>query len=44
MIPSTEGFFSIGESIVFLLTLLFGSHLGNFAGGVGSMQADPISG
>ncbi|HDM88387.1 MAG TPA: hypothetical protein ENG65_00140 [Candidatus Bathyarchaeota archaeon] len=43
-IPSTEGFFNIGESMVFLSALLFGPYVGAFAGGVGSMLADLILG
>ena len=39
-IPSTKGFFNIGESMVFLSALLFGPYVGAFAGGVGSMLAD----
>ena len=41
-IPSTEGFFNIGESMVFLSALLFGPYIGAFAGGVGSALADLI--
>jgi len=43
-IPSTEGFFNIGESMVFLSALLFGPYIGAFSGGVGSMLADLILG
>ena len=43
-VPATEGFFNIGESMVFLSALLFGSFVGAFAGGVGSMLADLILG
>jgi len=43
-IPSTEGFFNIGESMVFLSALLFGPYAGAFSGGVGSMLADIILG
>jgi uncharacterized membrane protein len=39
-VPATEGFFNIGESMVFLSALLFGPLVGAFAGGVGSMLAD----
>jgi len=39
-VPATEGFFNIGESMVFLSALLFGPFVGAFAGGVGSMLAD----
>ncbi|MEM2887944.1 MAG: ECF transporter S component [Candidatus Bathyarchaeia archaeon] len=43
-VPATKGFFNIGESMVFLSALLFGSHVGAFAGGVGSMLADILLG
>jgi uncharacterized membrane protein len=43
-VPSTEGFFNIGESMVFLSALLFGPLVGAFAGGVGSMLADLLLG
>ena len=39
-VPATEGFFNVGESMVFLSALLFGPFVGAFAGGVGSMLAD----
>ena len=43
-VPSTQGFFNIGESIVFLSALLFGPFIGAFAGGVGAMLADLLLG
>ncbi|MEM3703406.1 MAG: ECF transporter S component [Candidatus Bathyarchaeia archaeon] len=43
-VPATEGFFNIGESMVFLSALLFGPITGAFAGGVGSMLADILLG
>jgi uncharacterized membrane protein len=43
-VPATEGFFNIGESMVFLSALLFGPFVGAFAGGVGSMLADILLG
>jgi uncharacterized membrane protein len=39
-VPATEGFFNIGESMVFLSALLFGPFVGAFSGGVGAMLAD----
>ncbi|MEA2090094.1 MAG: ECF transporter S component [Thermoproteota archaeon] len=39
-VPSTEGFFNIGETMVYTTALLFGPVVGAFAGGVGSMFAD----
>ena len=43
-VPATEGFFNIGESMVFLSAILFGPFVGAFAGGVGSMLADLLLG
>jgi len=43
-IPATEGFFNIGESMVFLSALLFGPFVGAFAGGVGAALADLLLG
>jgi uncharacterized membrane protein len=43
-VPATQGFFNIGESMVFLSALLFGPFVGAFAGGVGSMLADLLLG
>jgi uncharacterized membrane protein len=43
-VPATEGFFNVGESMVFLSALLFGPFVGAFAGGVGSALADLILG
>jgi uncharacterized membrane protein len=39
-VPLTEGFFNIGESMVYTTALLFGPLVGGFAGGVGSTLAD----
>jgi len=39
-VPSTKGFFNIGETMVYTTALLFGPFVGAFAGGVGSMFAD----
>ena len=43
-VPATRGFFNIGDSMVFLSALLFGSLTGAFAGGVGSALADLLLG
>jgi len=43
-VPATQGFFNVGESMVFLAALLFGPVVGAFAGGVGSMLADMFLG
>jgi uncharacterized membrane protein len=39
-VPATKGFFNIGETMVYTTALIFGSAVGAFAGGVGSMLAD----
>lgn len=39
-VPSTRGYFNIGETMVYTAALLFGPVVGAFAGGVGSMLAD----
>ena len=43
-VPSTRGFFNIGETMIFITALLFGPLIGSFAGGVGSMVADILLG
>lgn len=43
-VPSTKGFFNIGETMVYTAALLFGPLVGAFAGGVGSMLADVFLG
>jgi len=43
-VPSTRGFFNIGETMVYTAALLFGPAVGAFAGGVGSMLADVLLG
>jgi len=43
-VPHTEGFFNIGETMVYITALLFGPLVGAFAGGVGSALADVLLG
>jgi len=43
-VPTTQGFFNIGETMVYTTALLFGPFIGAFAGGVGSMAADLLLG
>ncbi|MGQ9507405.1 MAG: ECF transporter S component [Candidatus Bathycorpusculaceae bacterium] len=43
-VPSTKGFFNIGETMVYITALLFGPLIGAFAGGVGSAIADILLG
>lgn len=39
-VPATQGFFNVGESMIFLAALLFGPFVGAFSGGFGAMLAD----
>lgn len=43
-IPQTKGYFNVGDSMVFLTSLLLGQRVGGLAGGLGSMLADIILG
>ncbi|MEM3590438.1 MAG: ECF transporter S component [Candidatus Bathyarchaeia archaeon] len=43
-IPSTRGYFNLGETMVYASALLFGPMVGALAGGVGSMLADLLLG
>jgi len=43
-VPSTKGYFNIGETMVYTAAILFGPFVGAFAGGVGSMLADVLLG
>ncbi|MHA2408306.1 MAG: ECF transporter S component [Candidatus Ranarchaeia archaeon] len=43
-IPTTMGYFNLGESMVYITALTFGPYIGGFAGGVGSMMADLLTG
>lgn len=43
-VPATQGFFNVGESMVYLSAIFFGPLVGALAGGVGSMLADIILG
>jgi len=39
-IPATSGYFNIGEAIIYVTALLFGSYVGGIAGGLGAALAD----
>jgi uncharacterized membrane protein len=39
-VPATEGYFNIGETMIYVAALLFGPLVGAFAGGVGAAIAD----
>jgi len=43
-IPATHGFFNVGDSMVYVTALLFGSAIGGVAGGLGSSLADILLG
>ena len=43
-VPSTKGYFNLGEVMVFTSAILFGARVGGIAGGLGSMIADLLLG
>lgn len=43
-IPASNGFFNIGESMVYVSAILFGPYIGALSGGLGSMIADLLLG
>lgn len=43
-IPATQGYFNVGEIMVYTTALLMGPYVGAFAGGVGSMFSDVFLG
>jgi len=43
-IPATQGYFNLGETMVYTFALLFGPRVGLIAGGVGSALADLLTG
>lgn len=43
-IPATRGYFNLGDSMVFLVSLIFGPIVGSLAGGVGSAISDVFLG
>jgi len=43
-IPPTEGYFNIGEAIIYISAIIFGPLIGGIAGGVGAALADVIGG
>lgn len=43
-VPATRGYFNLGETMIYLVALLFNSFTAAFAGGVGSALADIILG
>lgn len=43
-VPATEGYIHLGDSMIYLASILFGWKIGLIAGGVGSALADIFSG
>lgn len=43
-VPSTKGYFNVGETMIYTTALLFGPIIGGIAGGVGSMLSDILLG
>ncbi len=43
-IPGTQGYVNVGDSVIFISSILFGPFTGMIAGGVGSALADILSG
>jgi len=43
-IPTTQGYFNLGDAAIFISALLLGPAIGMFAGGVGSATSDVVSG
>lgn len=43
-VPATEGYIHLGDSVIFLVGILFGSRRGMIAGGLGSAIADILTG
>ncbi|MCF2141091.1 MAG: ECF transporter S component [Candidatus Lokiarchaeota archaeon] len=43
-IPQTNGYFNLGECIIFITAILFGAYIGAFVGGVGASLADVFLG
>ena len=41
-IPATSGYFNLGETVIYVSALLFGSLVGSISGGVGAAIADMI--
>jgi len=43
-IPATQGYFNLGDIMIFITALTFGSRVGGFAGGIGSALSDALAG
>jgi uncharacterized membrane protein len=43
-IPATQGYFNLGDIMIFISALTFGPTIGGFSGGIGSSLSDALSG
>ena len=43
-IPATQGYFNLGDIMIFISSLTFGPTVGGFAGGIGSSLSDALGG
>jgi len=43
-IPASEGYFNVGEAVIFFTAIIFGPYIGAFVGGVGAALADLLLG
>lgn len=43
-IPATQGYFNLGDIMIFITALTFGPTVGGFAGGIGSALSDALAG
>lgn len=43
-IPATQGYFNLGDIMIFITALTFGPTVGGFAGGIGSALSDGLAG
>src|SRR5438477_5335416 len=43
-IPATQGYFNLGDIMIFITSLTFGPTVGGFAGGIGSFLSDALGG
>ena len=41
-IPATQGYFNLGDIMIFISALTFGPTVGGFAGGIGSSLSDAL--
>src|SRR5216110_916 len=41
-IPSTQGYFNLGDIMIFISALTFGPTIGGFSGGIGSSLSDAL--